>query len=87
MKISNDEMDKMTDEVRQSIADDIEKNIHLSYLFSFRDLSDSELESYVKLNESAVNRETNQLLTSAIIAAINQAANRAAQVMTHQAAR
>jgi len=81
MKISDDEMETMTAEVRESIEQDIIKRVQLSYLYAFRNLDDSELEAYVTLSELETNRKSNQRLTSAVITAINLAADRSAHSM------
>lgn len=81
MKIEQDELKTMQDEVRKSIEADITNHVHHSYLYAFRDLSDQELEQYIALSESEINRNSNQLLTSAIISAIDKASQRAAAIM------
>ncbi len=81
MKIDNEELGKMQNEVRKTISADIQKHVQRSYLYAFRTLKDSELEEYVKLSESNTNRESNQLLTRAIIHSIDKAAQRAARTM------
>ncbi len=81
MKIGDEELGKMQDEVRKSISNDIKKHVELSYLYAFRKVSDQELESYVKLSESNTNRDSNRILTKSIINAIDKAAERAAQRM------
>ncbi len=84
MKIDDEELEKMQDEVRKTIEDDIKKHVQRSYLYAFRTLNDAELASYVKLSESDTNRESNQLLTRAIIDSIDRAAQRAARTMQRQ---
>lgn len=81
MKIDEEELSKMQDEVRKSISSDINKHVQLSYLYAFRNVDDVELESYVQLSESTSNRDSNLQLTKAIINAIDRAASRAAREM------
>ncbi len=81
MKIDDEELGKMQDEVQKTISADIKKHVQRSYLYAFRTLKDAELEEYVKLSESNTNRESNQLLTRAIINSIDKAAQRAARTM------
>lgn len=83
MKIEDDELQTMQDEVRKSIAADIKHHVHNSYFYAFRDLSDKELETYVIMSESDINRQSNQKLTTAIINAIDNASQRAAQIMSN----
>ncbi len=81
MKIDDEELEKMQDEVRKTIAGDIKKHVQHSYLYAFRTLNDAELAGYVQLSESETNRQSNQLLTRAIIHSIDKAAQRAARTM------
>jgi len=81
MKIDDEELIKMQEEVRKSITDDINKHVQLSYLYAFRNVDNAELESYIELNESDTNRDSNQQLTKAIINAIDQSAYAAARAM------
>ncbi|MFC1749126.1 hypothetical protein ACFL2V_10005 [Pseudomonadota bacterium] len=81
MRVGSDEMEKMVNEVRNSFSDAYKENTRTSYLFSFRDLSDAELEAYIKLCESSDYRWGVQLLGNAMISALNQAADRAALYM------
>ncbi len=81
MKIDSEELEKMQDEVRKSIAENIKQHVQLSYLYAFKTINDAALEDYVKLSEGDVNRNSNQHLTKAIIDAIDKASERAAQTM------
>lgn len=81
MRVGSSEMEGMVDEVRQSFSDAYKKNTQASYLFSFRNLPDQELEQYIEQCESKESRWGIQLLGNAMISALNQAADRAAIYM------
>lgn len=85
MKLGTGEMEKMVDEVRQSLTDSTRQRTLHTYLYAFRDLSDSELEEYVSLSEGEGNRWGVQALGNAMIYAINHAAERAANNVSHAA--
>lgn len=81
MRVGDSEMEKMVKEVRQSFSDAYKEGTQLSYLYTFRNLSDQELEEYIKQCESSDYRWGVQLLGNAMISALNQAAERAALLM------
>lgn len=81
MKIDNEELGKMQDEVRKTISKDIKQHVQFSYLYAFRTLADAELAQYVELSESKTNTDSNAQLTKAIINSIDSAAQRAAHSM------
>ncbi len=81
MRVSDSEMTKMVKEVRQSFNDAYREGTHRSYLYTFRNLSDQELEQYIKLCESSDYRWGVELLGNAMVSALNQAAERAAVLM------
>lgn len=81
MRVGTEEMEKMVDEVRSSFSEAYKENTRTSYLYSFRDLSDVELEKYIELCETSEYRWGVQLLGNAMISALNQAADRAALIM------
>ncbi len=81
MKIDDEELGKMQDEVRKTIAKDIKQHVQFSYLYAFRTLGDAELKRYVELSESDTNTKSNALLTKAVIDSIDKAAQRAARSM------
>ncbi len=81
MRVGSSEMETMVNEVRQSFSEAYKKSTQTSYLFSFRNLSDQELEQYIELCESSDYRWGIQLLGNAMISALNQAADRAAIYM------
>ncbi len=81
MKIDDEELGKMQDEVRKTITQDIKQHVQSSYLYAFRTQGDAELNRYVELSESKTNLEGNALLTKAIIDSIDKAAQRAARSM------
>lgn len=81
MRVGDSEMEKMVKEVRQSFSSAYKEGTQLSYLYTFRTLSDQELEAYIKLCESSDYRWGVQLLGNAMISALNQAAERAALLM------
>ena len=82
MRIGEDELDKMVNEVRTSLEEGLRNNTRLSFLYAFRDISDAELKSYIEMCESEQYRWGIQLLGNAMISAINQAADRAALTMS-----
>ncbi len=81
MRVGTEEMEKMVNEVRQSFSEAYKTNTRLSYLFTFRSLSDEELTQYIELCESNNYRWGVQLLGNAMVSALNQAADRAAIYM------
>lgn len=81
MRISEDELGKMVNEVRNSLEENVAYSTKLSYLYAFRDISDEELTAYIELGESADYRWGIQLLGNAMISALNQASDRAALKM------
>lgn len=81
MRVGDSEMEKMVKEVRQSFSGAYKEGTQAAYLYTFRNITDKELEEYVKLCESSDYRWGVQLLGNAMISAINQAAERAATVM------
>lgn len=81
MRISEDELVKMVNEVRTSLEESIVSSTQLSYLYAFRDVSNEELTSYVEMGENEDYRWGVQLLGNAMILAINQASERAAVQM------
>jgi hypothetical protein len=81
MRVGDSEMEKMVKEVRQSFSGAYKEGTQLSYLYTFRSLSDQELDEYIKLCESSDYRWGVQLLGNAMISALNQAAERAAVLM------
>jgi hypothetical protein len=81
MRVGDSEMEKMVKEVRQSFSSAYKEGTQISYLYTFRNLSDQELEEYIKLCESSDYRWGVQLLGNAMISALNQAAERAAVLM------
>ncbi len=82
MRINEDELEKMVNEVRTSLEEGLSNNTRLSFLYAFRNISDEELMSYIKICESEEYRWGIQLLGNAMISAINQAADRAALSMS-----
>ncbi len=85
MKLGAGEMEKMVDEVRNSLTDSTRQRTQHTYLYAFRDLSDRELEEYVVLSEGDGNRWGVQALGNAMIYAINRAAERAANTVMRSA--
>ena len=81
MRVGDSEMEKMVKEVRHSFSGAYKEGTQISYLYTFRSLSDQELEEYIKLCESSDYRWGVQLLGNAMISALNQAAERAAVLM------
>lgn len=81
MRVGDSEMEKMVKEVRQSFSEAYNEGTQRSYLYTFRNLSDQELEEYIKLCESNEYRWGVQLLGNAMVSALNQAAERAAALM------
>ena len=81
MKIDEEELGTMQDEVRKTISQDIKQHVQFSYLYAFRTLDDTELSRYVELSESKTNMRSNALLTKAVIDSIDKAAQRAAHRM------
>jgi len=81
MRVGDSEMEKMVKEVRQSFNDAYKEGTQASYLYTFRNLSDQELEEYIKMCESSEYRWGVQLLGDAMISALNRAAEHAATLM------
>ena len=81
MRINEDELKKMVNEVRTSLEEGLRNNTRLSFLYAFRNVSDTELKHYIEACESEEYRWGIQLLGNAMISAINQAADRAALAM------
>ncbi len=81
MRLGDGELDKMVTEVRNSLEESTRNNTRLSYLYAFRDISDDELKNYIALCESDEYHWAIQLLGNAMISALNQAADRAANAM------
>ncbi len=81
MRISEDELTKMVNEVRTSLEESIAYNTQLSYLYAFRDVSDEELTAYIEMGENDDYRWGIQLLGNAMVLAINHASERAAVQM------
>lgn len=84
MRLGEGEMQQMETEVRQSLQSPVELGTQAYYLYAFRDLSDSELQSYVELCESSAHRWAIQLLGNAMVSALNQGAQRAARIMAQK---
>ncbi len=85
MRLGDGELEKMVGEIRESLGKDIRNRTQASYLFAFRDISDNELEEYVRLCESEPHRWAIQLLGNAMISALNQAGERSALLMAEAA--
>jgi len=81
MRISEDELTKMVNEVRGSLEQNIKRSTQVAYLYAFRDISDEELTRYIEMGESDDYRWGIQLLGNAMILALNQASDRAANQM------
>lgn len=82
MRVGSSEMDKMVKEVRDSFNGAYREGTQLTYLYTFRNLSDQELETHIKQCESSSYRWGVQLLGNAMISALNQAADRASLLMS-----
>jgi len=83
MQISEDELGKMVAEVSKTFAESLRKNTRLTYLYTFRNISDAELTQYIEECESEAYRWAMQMLGNVMISALNQATDRAATIMTH----
>lgn len=82
MRVGNSEMERMVKEVRDSFSSAYKEGTQLTYLYTFRNLSDQELEAYIKQCETSDYRWGVQLLGNAMISALNQAADRASILMS-----
>ena len=85
MRLGEGELDKMVEEVRQSLGEEVHKRTQASYLYAFRELPDSEIQQYVELCQSAPHRWAIQMLVNAMISALNSAAERSATLMAQAA--
>jgi hypothetical protein len=82
MRLADGELDKMVDEVRNSLDKSLRKNTRLAYLYAFRKVSDKELEGYIEMCESDSYRWAIQMLANAMISALSEAADHAAEAMS-----
>ncbi len=85
MRLGEGELERMVGEIRESLGEDIRNRTQASYLYAFRDVPDSDLETYVRLCESEPHRWAIQLLGNAMISALNRAGERSALLMAEAA--
>ena len=83
LRLESGELDRMVDEVRESLRDSTFERTRNAYLFAFRDIDDQQLQAYVELCQSAAYRQVVQVLGNAMVASINHAGARAASAMAH----
>ena len=81
MRLESGELDRMVDEVRESLREVTVTRTRNAYLFAFRDVDDRQLQAYVELCETTGYRWMVQLLGNAMVASINNAGERAALQM------
>lgn len=84
MRLGEGELQKMENEVRQSLQAPIERGTQTYYLYAYRELNDTELKTYVELCESSAHRWAIQILGNAMVSALNQAGERAAKIMAQK---
>ena len=83
MALEPGELDRMVEEVRQSLSEVTVERTRNAYLFAFRDVDDGRLQAYVELCQAAEYRWMVGLLGNALVASINEAGERAALHMVH----